>query len=143
MALQNAMRVIDGNVQGAYASQAKNVSYGNGTVEDALDDVTSAVDISSVVTISTGYSNSCTCYKVGKVVIFSLNIIGSVASAQTWTKVGAISNYISKLDNYRVVAVTNTGVTGMARIKSDGDIEVNFPSSFSNLGIIAQFVWAV
>ena len=37
MSLQPAIKVEDGKVMGAYASQAKNVSYGSGTVEDALD----------------------------------------------------------------------------------------------------------
>lgn len=37
MALQPSIRVINGRVFGAYAAQAKNVSYGQGTVEDALD----------------------------------------------------------------------------------------------------------
>lgn len=38
MALENAVRVENGKVMGAYASQAKNVSYGDGTVEGALDE---------------------------------------------------------------------------------------------------------
>lgn len=37
MALQPSIRVINGKVFGAYAAQAKNVAYGQGTVEDALD----------------------------------------------------------------------------------------------------------
>lgn len=39
MALQPSIRVINGRVFGAYAAQAKNVAYGQGTVEDALDDL--------------------------------------------------------------------------------------------------------
>lgn len=37
MALQPAIKVEDGKVMGAYAAQAKNVSYGSGSVEDTLD----------------------------------------------------------------------------------------------------------
>ena len=39
MSLQNAMKVENGKVIGAYTAQAKNVSYGNGSVEDALDNL--------------------------------------------------------------------------------------------------------
>lgn len=39
MALQPSIRVINGKVFGAYAAQAKNVAYGQGTVEDALDEL--------------------------------------------------------------------------------------------------------
>lgn len=39
MALENVVEVHDGKVVGAYASQAKNVSYKNGSVEDALDEL--------------------------------------------------------------------------------------------------------
>lgn len=41
MALQPSIRVINGKVFGAYAAQAKNVAYGQGTVEDALDELES------------------------------------------------------------------------------------------------------
>ena len=43
MALQPSIRVINGRVFGAYASQAKNIAYGNGTVEDALDELNESV----------------------------------------------------------------------------------------------------
>ena len=43
MALQPSIRVINGRVFGAYAAQAKNVTYGQGTVEDALDDLNESV----------------------------------------------------------------------------------------------------
>ena len=49
MSLQPTVRVEDGKVIGAYASQAKNVSYGNGTVEDALDEINARVGANSVV----------------------------------------------------------------------------------------------
>ena len=44
MALQPSIRVINGRVFGAYAAQAKNVAYGQGTVEDALDELNESVD---------------------------------------------------------------------------------------------------
>ena len=44
MALQPSIRVINGRVFGAYAAQAKNVAYCQGTVEDALDDIENALD---------------------------------------------------------------------------------------------------
>ena len=40
MALENVVEVHDGKVVGAYTAQAKNVAYGNQSVEDALDKVT-------------------------------------------------------------------------------------------------------
>jgi hypothetical protein len=43
MALQPSIRVINGRVFGAYAAQAKNVAYGQGTVEDALDEINESV----------------------------------------------------------------------------------------------------
>lgn len=45
MALQPSIRVINGRVFGAYAAQAKNIAYGQGTVEDALDAVNENLDI--------------------------------------------------------------------------------------------------
>lgn len=39
MALENVVEVHDGKAVGAFTSQAKNISYKNGSVEDALDEV--------------------------------------------------------------------------------------------------------
>ena len=44
MAIQAGIHVKDGIMDGAYAAQAKNVSYGNGTVEGALDNVIEKLD---------------------------------------------------------------------------------------------------
>lgn len=56
MALQPSIRVINGKVFGAYAAQAKNVAYGQGTVEDALDENLTVT--SGDVTLTSGYFQS-------------------------------------------------------------------------------------
>lgn len=60
MALQPSIRVINGKVFGAYAAQAKNVAYGQGTVEDALDGLTANKQNNLSIYGTTTYSGTTT-----------------------------------------------------------------------------------
>ena len=50
MALENVVEVHDGKVVGAYTAQAKNVAYGNQSVEDALDDMNKSYEVIATAT---------------------------------------------------------------------------------------------
>ena len=106
MSLKPCMHVEDGNVFGTNPTQSKNVSYGSGTVEDALDglDAHTISDSTKVVltintdytTLSDGYfrisANSGNNYAIGRV--NGINLV--VANGTSFGSSGSCSIFVRK-----------------------------------------------
>lgn len=107
MALQPSIRVINGKVFGAYAAQAKNVAYGQGTVEDALDELIDEIGL--------------------KIKYFDVTVPSGSASYD-------FSNY-KPSDFYTILSAMSIG-GGSAIIRQTGASKIFFSENLSNASVI-------
>lgn len=122
MALQPAVEVHNGKVVGAYTAQAKNVSYGSGSVEDALDGAAKKAEAATDITMTpiSGITiQSSRIMKMDKLVIAQLKIKWS---APTMNETYIITfNGFNVGGNYDVGVVTDTNTKAIGAFILSGN----------------------